>query len=113
MTRADHPGVHRADRDLVHPGAFHDPEAERSVHVTERWWLAGPGQHRVPPGRPVEVANQPARHRVIVRDDAEQVTHLAFEAAGGERQARQARHMRIGRVAAQLQLDALVGARDG
>ena len=109
MARADHSRVHRANRDLVHPSAFHDPEAERAVHVTERGWLAGPGEHRVPTGWPVEVAHQPARHGVLVRDDAEQVTYLAFEAAGGERQAGQARHMRIGRVAAQVQFDALIG----
>ena len=97
----DHAGVHRADRDLVHPGALDGAERVRAVDVAERRRVAGVAAHRVPAAGPVEVADQPAGQRVIVRDDAEQVAHLAFEPAGGERQPGQAGHMRVGRVAAQ------------
>ena len=40
------------------------------------------------PAGPVEVPDQPARQRVVVGHDAEQVAHLAFEPAGAGRTAR-------------------------
>ena len=106
----DHPGVHRSDRDLVHPGALDGAERVGAVDVAERRRVAGVAAHRVPAAGPVEVPDQPAGHRVIVRDDAEQVPHLPFEPAGGEGQPGQAGHVRVGRVAAQVQLDAVVRA---
>ena len=100
MPGSDHPGVHRADGDLVHPGALHGAELVRAVDVAERRRVAGAAAHRVPAAGPVEVPDQPAGHRVIVRDDPEQVADLAFEPAGGEGQPGQAGHVRVGRVAA-------------
>jgi len=44
----DQAGMHRADRDLVHPGALHRPEGIGPVDVPERGRVTGVGQHRVP-----------------------------------------------------------------
>ena len=105
----DHAGVHRADRDLVHPGALDGAERVRAVGVAEAAAAApGVGEHRVPAAGPVEVPDQPAGQRVVVGHDAEQVVHLAFEPAGGERQPGQAGHPGPAAVERHVQLDPAV-----
>jgi hypothetical protein len=87
---SDHAGVHRADGDLVDPGALEGRERVGPVGVGERRRVSGAGQHQVPAARPVEVPHQPPRQRVVVGHDAEQVAHLALEPADRERQPGQA-----------------------
>jgi hypothetical protein len=91
---ADHPGVHRADRDLVHTRPLDRAEGIRAVDVAELRWVAGVGQHRIPALRPMEMANQPPRQRVTGRHDAEQVTHLPLEPSCRKGQTSQAGHVR-------------------
>src|SRR5664279_4578100 len=41
MARADHSGVHRSDRDLVHPGTFDGAERVGAVDIAEGRWITG------------------------------------------------------------------------
>src|SRR5690606_39166413 len=73
----------------------------------------GVGAHRIPPARPVVVADQAAGQRMPQRHDAVQVAHLALEAAGGEGERGDAGHGGVAVRQPQAQLGAPVGRGRG
>ena len=101
----------RPDRDLVDTGAGDGQERIRLVDVTERGWWSGVAAHRVPAVGPVLVQDEAARQRMVGRLDAEQVAHLAFEAACRERDGGEAGDPGCGSVGGQDEFDAPVGVR--
>ncbi len=81
VPRLDHPGVHRADRDLVDPLPAHLGEGEGAPVVREL-----PRRRILPErevvGRPERVAHEGARIRVALGRDPEEIVDLPLEARG-------------------------------
>ena len=86
----DESGVDWTDGDFVDAGAFDGDERERFAGLVDGGGRAGVVAERVPAVGPVLVVHEPAGLWVAGGDDAEQVGELAFEAARGEREGREA-----------------------
>src|SRR5699024_1134366 len=95
VPRFDHPGMNRADRDLIHPVSLDRAKRIRAVDVAELGRVPGVLQHRVPAFRPMKVSNQPAGERMAGRHDPEQIPHLAFKTPGTKGLPRQGWNMRM------------------
>src|ERR1019366_3621790 len=104
MPGLDEPGVHGADRDLIHAGSFDLDEREWLSVGLHRWRRPGLAAHRVPSFRPVLVQDEAAPEGVPGGDDAEQVAELALEPAGREREMGEGGHCRARGIKPDLEL---------
>ena len=85
VTRLDDAGVDGTDGNLVHAGTFHRHERERFDVGLELGHDSVGTEHRVPAARPVAVAHQAVRLRVVAGNDAIQVAYFALKVAGRQR----------------------------
>ncbi len=85
MAGFDQPGMHRADRYLIHPGSLDGDEREMA-EVFEFGRGRGVVAHRIPVLGPVTMPHQSARFGMPDGQNPVQVCHLALESAGRKRQ---------------------------
>ena len=85
MAGFDQPGVHGADRDLIHPWSLDGDEREMAK-AFEFGCGRGVAAHRIPVLGPVGMPHQSARFGMPDGPDPVQVCHFALESAGRKRQ---------------------------
>ena len=105
----DDTGVDRPDGNLIDAGSFNPEERIGLVFVGEWRWIPGVVAHGMPALGPVLVQDEARGSWMTDGFDAEEVVHLAFEAAGGKGEIGQAWNR--GRVCSQsdVKLDTRVG----